>query len=371
MADRTAATLESIALATVYQNKVAPQINRACPGFQLMPKIPLEPGQSAVTWDITSAAQAGSGGTAPIADGATATNAGIDTLGKATLPIRTYHSGFAITGLADAMARWTGNPADLANLRIFELEKAAQRLGVDMAVDTLTGDGYGDATNIPVIGLIAADTGTPWATTKPGGLLDTGSYAGVAKLSVTQFRGNIMNLTTENGGTLNPSVMRKAISKIVSRDPMSRRPSVILASTYCWDKHVAMFDAQRRYDLDVIKTSGGQVIQLDAGMEVATFDGIPMIRDVRIPETTTGTMLFLNLDEVAIRYIPIPTAEDIERGEITVTPGYGSTSTGTGMMGKIIKMARVGDKETYYIYTYWQVQVQTPASHCYMYNIAL
>ena len=99
MADRTAAQLESIALATVFQHKVAPQINRACPGFQLIPKIPLEPGQSAVTWDITSGtAGSASSGTpgqaayAPIADGATATNSGVDTLGKATLPIRPYRA---------------------------------------------------------------------------------------------------------------------------------------------------------------------------------------------------------------------------------------------------------------------------------------
>ena len=371
MADRTQLSEASI-LALIFANKVSSQINRACVGFQYLPKIPLEPGQQNITWDVTSGV-AGSTGTAPIADGASATNIGVETIGKATLPIVTYHGGFAVTRLASFLARWSGNPSELANIKMFELDKCSQRLGVDMAVDTLTGSGY-DATNIPAAGLLAPDPAD--AAKHTGAFLDTGTYAGIARGSVAQFAGNPLNALTEAGGALNLSLMRKMISKIVSRDPLSRRPTVILASTLCFDKFVSIFDAQRRYDIDVLRTNAGNEIRLDAGTEVATFDGIPVIRDTRIPETTTGTLLFWNLDELAIRYVPMPTAEDYERGDVTVsavtnTVGSGNMSTGTGLMGEIIKLGMLGNKETYVLYTYWNVQNATPASCGYLYNISL
>jgi hypothetical protein len=372
MADRTQVSEASI-LATIFQNKVASQINRACVGFQYLPKRPLDPGAQNITWDIKSGS-AGSAGTAPIADGANATNIGVSTLGKASLNVVTYHKGFSVTRLATFLANWSGNPSDLKNIKMFELDDAAQTLGVDMAVDTLTGDGYGDGTNIPASGFLAPDPSD--ATKHTGAFMDTGSYAGVARSTITQFKGNPMNLKAETGGALSLAPMRKMISKIVSRDPLSRRPTVILASTLCYDQFVSIFDAQRRYDIDVLRTQAGNEIRLDAGTEVATFDGIPVIRDTRIPETTTGTLLFWNLDELAIRYVPMPSAADYEQGNVTVSPivntiGSGNMSTGTGIMGEIIKLGMLGNKETYVIYTYWQAQCETPSSCGYMYNISL
>jgi hypothetical protein len=372
MADRTQLSESSI-LALVFQNKVSPQIQRAQIGFQLLPKRPLDPGQQNVTWDIKTGS-AGSTGTAPIADGAAATNIGVSTLGKASLPLVTYHKGFSVTRLATFLARWSGNPAELSNIKMFELDDASQVLGYDMAGDTLTGDGYGDGVNIPASGFLAPDPSD--ANKHTGAFLDTGTYAGVARGSVAQWKGNPLNAKTEGGGALTLPLMRKMISKIVSRDPLSRRPTVILASTLCYDQFVGIFDAQRRYDIDVLRTAGGNEIRLDAGTEVATFDGIPVIRDTRIPETTTGTLLFWNLDELAIRYVPMPSAEDYEQGNVTASPisntiGSGNMSTSTGIMGEIIKLGMVGNKETYVIYTYWQAQCETPASCGYIYNISL
>ena len=116
MADRTQVSEASI-LATIFQNKVASQINRACVGFQYLPKRPLDPGAQNITWDIKSGS-AGSSGTAPIADGANATNIGVSTLGKASLNVVTYHKGFSVTRLATFLANWSGNPSDLKNIKI-------------------------------------------------------------------------------------------------------------------------------------------------------------------------------------------------------------------------------------------------------------
>ena len=362
MSDRTSGSINS-SLALVVENKVRPQINRARPGFQLIPKLPNDMGQKQVSWDVTFGT-AGTG-TAAVADGADLddSEAAVDTIVPASLPMRCYKGQFNITGLADAMAEYTGNPSDLKKLKVFELDRCSQRLGVDMANDALTGDGVGNAVRIPVVGLLAPD---PSDTSKPtGGLLDTGVYATISRTTYPQWAGNVFNAATLTGGSVNPALFRKAITTIITRDAMSRAPSVILASPRSWDKAAAVFDPQRRYEEEINKvtTAMGTEIVLDAGVRSMSFDGIPIIRDPGITETTTGTFLFLNLDEVAARYIPFPSAADIEQGDIMVTKAYGAVSTKTGLMYKLIRLARNGDKERYALISYWQMQVGSCNSH--------
>jgi hypothetical protein len=362
MADRTSASVSPY-LALIVENKVRPQINRARPGFQLIPKVPNEMGQKQVSWDVTFGT-AGTGNAA-VADGADLIDgeAAVDTLVQANLPMRSYKGQFNITGLADAMAEYTGNPSDLKNLKIFELDRCSQRLGVDMANDALYGDGVGDGTRVPVAGLLTPD---PSDTSKnTGGLLDTGVYAGVSRSTYPQWAGNVVNASSFSGGSVSPSLFRKVITSIITRDALSRAPTVILASPRSWDKAASAFDPQRRYEeeINTVTTAMGNVITLDAGVRSMSFDGIPMIRDPGITETTTGTFLFLNLDEVAARYIPFPSAADIEAGDIQVTKSYGAVSTKTGLMYKMIKLAQNGDKERYALISYWQMQVGSCNSH--------
>lgn len=362
MSDRTSASVNP-ALAAIVENKVRPQINRARPGFQLIPKIPNEMGQKQVSWDVTFGT-AGTG-TAAVADGADLddSEAAVDTIQQATLPMRCYKGQFNITGLADAMAEYTGNPADLKNLKVFELDRCSQRLGVDMANDALTGDGVGNGVRIPVVGLLTPD---PSDTSKnTGGLLDTGVYAGLSRTTYSQWAGNVMNASTLTGGAVTPALFRKTVTAIITRDALSRAPSVILASPRAWDKAASVFDPQRRYEeeINTVTTAMGNVITLDAGVRSMSFDGVPMIRDPGISEASTGTFLFLNLDEVAARYIPFPSAADIESGDIMVTKAYGAVSTKTGLMYKMIKLAQNGDKERYALISYWQMQVGSCNSH--------
>lgn len=361
MADRTAALL-SPALATIVENKVRPQINRARPGFQLIPKIPLELGQKQATWDVTFG-NAGTG-TAAVADGADLVDgeAATDTIEQASLPIRPYKGQFNTTGLAAAMAEWTGNPSDLKNIKVHELDRCVQRLGVDMANDALYGDGVGSGSRVPVVGMLTPDPSD--ATKNTGGLLATGTYAGLAAGTYTQWAGNVFNAATITGGAVTPDLFRRVITTIVTKDAGSRDPSVILASSRAYDKFAGVFDPQRRYEAEITKvnTASGE-IPLDFGVRSISFNGIPVIRDPGITETTTGTFLFLNLEEVAARYIPFPSAEDIAKGQIMVTKAYGAVSTGTGLMYKMKRLAENGDKERYAIFCYWQMQVSSRNSH--------
>ena len=351
---QTAATLTTV-LATVYENKVAGLINRACPTLQFIPKVPAD-GKN-VEWAVAYG-DADAHATAALAEGADISVVNTDTLATAYLAYHPYHDAFGFTGLGQALARVAGNPADLANIEMWELDRSATRLGAGIAYDMFSGSPA--ASPVQMTGLITATYGA---------LLATGTYATVDKASVTQFAGNVINATTTSGGALSLSVMRQMISTIIAADEASRAPTFIAASNKCFDKYCAMFDAQRRWVNEV--TLGSRTIKLDGGVQIAEFDGIPIVRDVKIPETTTGTMLFLNDQEVRMRYIPLPSSSDYMTGNIQVGPDGKALSKGTGLTGKIIKLGRKGDYDTYAIVTYIQLQVRSPNSCGYLYNVAL
>ena len=354
MAGQTAATLTTV-LATVYENKVAGLINRACPTLQFLPKVPAD-GKN-VEWAVAYGA-ADVGATVALAEDGDISVVNTDTLATAYLPYRPYHDAFGFTGLGQALARIANNPADLANIEMWELDRSTTRLGAGIAKHLFAGDPT--ASPAQIAGLITATHGA---------LLSTGTYATVDKGSVTQFGGNVTNAATVNGGALTLSLMRDMISTIISKDEMSRAPTFISASNKMFDKYCGMFDANRRWVNEI--TLGSRTIKLDGGVQIAEFDGIPIVRDVKIPETTTGTMLFLNDQEVRMRYIPQPSASDIMTANVQVTPDGKTLSRGTGLTGKIIKLGRKGDYDTFAIVCYIQLQVRSPNANGYLYNVSL
>jgi hypothetical protein len=333
-------------MSLVYENNIARQINRAAPTLQILSKIPLR-GQKAVDWEI-STGTVNYAATAPIAAGADVTNFNRDTTTAAHLPITTYHEAFAYDGLGEAIAACSNSPSDLGNLRIYELDNASERLGSAMGLHLWTGTGASDQ----VMGLIDPTSGA---------LLDTGTYATVDKGSVTQFQGNVINAATFSGGSLTPALLRKGITKIFKTARGSKRPTLGVFSAEAFDKYAAIFDPQRRYQFVTELNVGGRQIKLDAGVDMMEFSGIPFIRDISIPETTTGTLAMLNTNEVLIRYLPQPTSSELLNNvNITVTQDGQMQSMGTGLTGKLMELARTGDRKKFAIYVYWQVQCRTP-----------
>ena len=355
MAAQTAATL-TLALATTYENKVAGLVNRACPTLQMIPKVPAT-GKN-VEWAVAYGT-ADAHATVALAEGGPISTINTDTLGTAYLPYCVYHDAFGFTGLGEDIARVEGNPSDLKNVEMWELDRSAVRLGSGIAYHMFTGNSA--ATPAQINGLLTASTGA---------LLSTGVYATVDKGSVTQFAGNHTNASTANtGGKLSLPLMRDMISQIIAADELSRAPTFIAASNKCFDQYCNLFDAQRRWVNEV--TLASRTIKLDGGVQIAEFDGIPVVRDVKIPETTTGTMLFIQDQEVRMCYIPQPTALDILQQNIEVTSDGKTQSKSTGMTGKIIRLGRTGDFDTYAIVCYIQLQVRSPNSCGYIDYIAL
>ena len=356
MAAQTAANLSTV-LATLYENKVAGLINRACPTLQFLPKIPGE-GKN-VTWALAYGS-ADAAATAALAEGGDISVINSDTLATAYLPFTVYHDAFGFTGLAEAIARVSANPSDLKNVEMWEMDRSTMRLGAGISNHLWSGNGA--ASPAQISGLLTASTGA---------LLATGTYANVDKGTVTQFAGNEVDCATSStGGRLSLGIMREMISKIIAADEMSRAPTFIAASNKAFDRYCGMFDAQRRWVTEV--TLGGRVVKLDGGVQIAEFDGIPIVRDVKIPETSTaGAMVFLNDQEVRMRYLPQPTAQDLMTGNIQVGPDGRTMSKGTGLTGKIIKLGKKGDYDTYAIVTYIALEVRAPNSCGYLKNISL
>jgi hypothetical protein len=353
----TTATLAAAAMSLVYENNLARQINRAAPTLQVLSKIPLR-GQKAVDWEVVTGT-ANYAATAPIAAGADVTNFNRDTVTPAHLPMTTYHEGFAYDGLGEAIAQCSGSPSELANLRIYEMDNAAERLGSAMGLHLWTGTGANDQ----VMGLIDPTSGA---------LLDTGTYATIDKGSVTQFQGNVINAATFNGGALTPDLLRAGITKIFKTARGSKRPTLGVFSAEAFDRYAAIFDPQRRYQFMTELNVGGRQIKLDAGVDVMEFSGIPFIRDISIPETTVGTLALLNTNEVFVRYLPMPTAAELMGGvNITVTQDGQAQSMGTGLTGKLMELARTGDRRKFAIYVYWQVQCRAPNTNMLYTNLAI
>jgi hypothetical protein len=356
MAGQTKATIDA-ALATLVEKKCVGLINRACPTLQMLPKIPAD--SKNVTWDIVSG-DADNASSIAIAEDGTISTGNKDTPAMAYLPYRVYAEPFSYTGLAQAVARAAGGPDDLANIEMFELDRASSRFGAGVSNHLFSGNTAANPGQIN--GLITASTGA---------LLATGTYATVDKGVTTQFAGNVIDASTEaTGGALSLPLMRKMISYIVSRDEQSRAPTFIAASNRCFDTYCNMFDAQRRWVNEI--TLGSRTFKLDGGVQIAEFDGIPVVRDVKIPETTTGKMLFIQDQEVRIRYLPFPTAQDIMTKNIEISSdGKHTLSRGTGLIAKIIKMGKTGDFDLFALVAYLQAQVRAPNSCGYMHTITL
>src|SRR5688500_2488261 len=105
----------SAALATLFEDDVSSQINRAVVLAQVLEVVP-GTGKN-ITWAIRHGSATG----ATIADGADVSVFNNDTKAPATLDFGTYHDAFSITGKILAAARAAGNPRQLASLFVDEL----------------------------------------------------------------------------------------------------------------------------------------------------------------------------------------------------------------------------------------------------------
>lgn len=330
----------SAALATIFEDQITNQINRASVLPQLLP-VQAAVGQN-ITWDVRFGTALTS---AVIADGADVATYNTDTKVPATLQFGTYGDAFAMTGKAVSAAMSTGNPAELANLFVEELGESVTRLAFALADGFINGAGGSNT----IAGLLGG-----------GAISATGTYATLSRSTYPQWAATVVDAASGYAdATLQFDKMRDTLRKIYVAS--GQKCDLIACHPTQHEKLGLLYGAQRRYVQDV--RMRGERITLDGGYQVLEFDGIPVVEDINVPDTD---MLFLNTSHMAIRYLPSmnPVAAARGAGEV----GLQGTPEANYGAGKQVLRARItplqvgGDLFKFQLLCYPQIQVRRPQS---------
>ena len=320
-------------LATLFEDRIATNINRAVVLSQLLP-VKDGTGKN-LSWIARFGTATPSG--AVIADGADVTVYNSDTKVPCTLDYGTYHDAFGVTGKARSGAAISGNPQELEDLYGEEIEESVTRLASAIGVDLYTGSGASDT----IMGLTATN----------GPLQATGTYANVARATYTQWASNVLS----NGGVERPisiPLMRQMRRTIYTAS--GTKPDLIVCDPVQHEKYGALFGDQRRY-LQSVNLRGEKIV-LDGGYQVLEFDGIPVVEDVNCP---AGQMLFLNTRYLAIR--PLPHAPDAVNQGAGMIALHGTEEEQMGepkdvLTARINPLAITGDAYKFQLICYPQLQ---------------
>lgn len=325
------------ALATIFEDQIASQFNRPTVLSRLLP---FQEGRGQnITWDAEFGSLPGS---SVLADGAAVVDYNNDTVVPAQLAYGTYSEAFSVTGKALAAAAASGNPAELASLFAEKLDRAATRLAANMNIEFYTGSGATDH----IMGLTATN----------GGMKATGTYAGLSRVTYTQWAGNEL-LNGGVGRALSFQLMRDARKAIY--DASGEMPDLIVCDSSQHENYGLLFGQQRRW-VDEINLRGG-TMKLDGGYKALEFDGIPVIADVHCP---AGKMLFLNTRHTYLKQLPhaMQALPDTASAMISLhgTPEEQLGAGPTGFSARINALARTGDAYGFQLVIYPQIQVKRP-----------
>lgn len=329
------ATISS-SLATIFEDQIASQINRATVLLQVLPVVDGTTGKN-VAW-VARFGTAVGGARAEGADVA-ATNS--DTKVPATLDFGTYDDAFGVTGKALAGARAARNPSDLANLFVEELSESVERLAKGVAQDLYTGSG---AANF-IMGLVA--TG--------GAIMSTGVYATIDRAARPQWAGTV-DSNSGVGRALTFNIMRDMRRNIYKAS--GQKPDLVVTTPELHEKYGLLFGQQRRYVTEI--KLRGAMITLDGGYQMLEFDGIPVLEDVDAP---ASNMIFLNT-----RYVRVVQLADEVDAVNQSEAMLGIAGTDEEQLGapsrklraRINPLAKTGDTYNFQLILYPQLQVRRP-----------
>lgn len=326
----------SSALATIFEDTIASQINRATVLLQVLPVVEGTTGKN-IAW----VARFGTAVGGARAEGADVTTLNTDTKVPATLDFGTYDDAFGVTGKALAAARNARNPAELANLFSEELLECVERLAKGVATDLYTGTGATDH----IMGLLA--TG--------GAIMDTGVYANIDRATWPQWAGNVL----ANGGVgraLTFQLMRDLRRTVYKAS--GQKPDLVVTTPEIHEKYGLLFGANRRYVTEI--KLRGQMITLDGGYQLLEFDGIPVLEDVDCP---SGDMIMLNTRYV--RVVQLPDEVDAVNQSEAMLGIAGTDEEQLGaparkLRARINPLSKTGDTYNFQLILYPQLQVRRP-----------
>lgn len=325
MGDATFASVSG-ALEQRIRARLARQPNRATVLLNLLPKT-VGSGKN-VAFDVSVGTDTGQ-----IFDaGADVSTYNNDTEIMATLPWSTYGDAFAVEGLAvDAAA---GEPTALSRLVIKKLTDAGQRAAAKMNTDLYTG--AGTASPQKMLGF----------TTTAGPMDSTGTYAGIDRGTYPQFASNL-------DSTASPLTISRIESMFESiYTAAGSIPKYIVTTPTLWRRYAELVAPEKRLMQSVYIR--GEEIKLDAGWHALDVNGVPMFKCKDCP---AGMMLFIDDEHCGIEILPmapdgIPDSDFLGHFPIAGTPQeqVGGIPDSPGVMVRLYKLARAGDKRKFQLF---------------------
>ncbi len=222
-----------------------------------------------------------------------------DPLIPAILPWGQYRAPFKLSNLEiNAAAKNMGGPAQLANIIGLRLEGSLTKMISQINADLFTGTGLDGSSNPNIIGLQTA-------------LAPTGTYAGIAKGTYTEWSGNVL----ANGGVARPltlDLLYNLEQLIFTSSGMF--PSVIVTTAGVARKYAGLFETIRRTSDAGMGPIGqfnggtmgsGQMYPSGPPAQDLFWRGIPVIRDRNCP---TGNLFMITQSEMEIRPLPFAAA---------------------------------------------------------------
>jgi hypothetical protein len=332
----TTLTTISNSLATIFEDSIASQINRATVLLQVLPVSDGKTGKN-IAW----VARFGNAVGGARAEGAPVANTNSDTKVPAVLEYGTYDDSFSITGKALAGAANTRNPADLENLFTEELMECCERLAKGVAIDLYVGTGAADH----ITGFVAS----------AGAIMDTGTYATIDRGTFPQWAGTVDG-NSGVGRALTFDLMRDVRRQVYRAS--GQKPDLIITTPEIHEKYGSLFGQQRRYMTEI--RLRGSMITLDGGYMLLEFDGIPILEDIDCP---TGDMLFLNTRYINV--LQLPDVANNVNGAAGVVGIAGSDEEQLGqpsrkLRARVNPLGRDGDRFTFQLILYPQLRVRRP-----------
>jgi hypothetical protein len=283
---------------------------------------------------------------ATFSEGADVSTYNQDASVQATLSWGQYRSSFGVSGLAQAAAQSAMNsPAEIMRIIEDNASNAMEVIASKIDLDCFSGSGSNS-----IIGLDSA-------------LLATGTYAGIAKGTYSEWAGNYLS----NSGTareLTKALLDQLEASVFDACGMS--PNVIVASSAVCRKYESLFDSISRVvlaqntDLAVNRADMSQVsVSSTNGFTGFTYKGMPVFR---ARNATAGCLYMLNSNMFEIQSLPqgrINTATQASEQSLVA----GAARVPVGLNVRVEAMAKTGDADKFTVKCYPALKVRKPNAH--------
>lgn len=339
----------SAALATTFSARLRRQWNRVA---VTAATLEMEPATGAgggkqVGWDVEFSGAAA----ASFAEGSDVASSefNVDPVVPAILPFGMYRSAFQLSNLEikAAMAN-PANAAELGRIMVERLDGILAKMASVANADLISGTGVDGSGNPTIVGLTTA-------------LAATGGYAGLNKLTYSEWAGNAL----ANGGVsraLTLDLLYNADQLIYVASGKSAK--VIICSPGVYRKYAGLFETIKR----VMVGPNGELPTFTGGEREQFFKGMPVIRDRNM---TAGTLMMLNTDDIKIRPLANSAAEDgVQTSQRQLPSSNGEEEVRTPLMVDVYPLARTGSAQKFVAEMYLQLQVARVNSHCIISDIS-